>query len=56
LRNLKGAESSLPDVDLDRLRADLAPWRRYLDDCLNMDEPGIRVARPSALPKIALRR
>jgi predicted metal-dependent hydrolase len=57
LRNLKGAESSLPDVDLDRLRSDLAPWRRYLDDCLNMDdERAIRVVRPPVLPKIALRR
>jgi predicted metal-dependent hydrolase len=57
LRNLKGAESSLPEVDLDRLRADLAPWRRYLDDCLNTDdERAIRVVRPPVLPKIALRR
>jgi predicted metal-dependent hydrolase len=31
LRNLNGAEHSLPNVDLDRLRADLAPWRRYLE-------------------------
>lgn len=57
LRNLKGAESSLPEVDLDRLRADLAPWRRYLDDCLDMnDERAVRVVRPPTLPKIALRR
>ncbi len=57
LRNLDGAESSLPEVDLDRLRADLAPWRRYLDDCLNTDdERAIRVVRPPVLPKIALRR
>ena len=31
LRNLNGADSSFPDLDLDRLRAELAPWRRYLD-------------------------
>jgi len=31
LRNLTGADHSLPEVDLDRLRADLAPWRRYLE-------------------------
>jgi predicted metal-dependent hydrolase len=57
LRNLKGAESSLPEVDLDRLRADLAPWQRYLDDYLNTDdERAIHVVRPPTLPKIALRR
>src|SRR5229473_5299549 len=31
MRNLNGANSSFPDLDLDRLRAELAPWRRYLD-------------------------
>jgi len=29
LRNLHGAENSFPDLDLERLRTDLAPWRRY---------------------------
>jgi Domain of unknown function (DUF309) len=72
LRNLNGAESSLPDIDLDRLRSDLAPWRRYLDSqqpaaisAANRareiaDARGIRAEkpakRPSALPKIVLRR
>src|SRR5258708_32067187 len=32
MRNPNGADSSFPDLDLDRLRADLAPWRHYLDD------------------------
>jgi|SRR5208282_176015 len=31
MRNLNGAEISFPDLDLVRLRADLAPWSRYLD-------------------------
>ena len=32
LRNLDGADSSFPGLDLDRLRTDLAPWQQYLDD------------------------
>jgi predicted metal-dependent hydrolase len=32
MRNISGADSSFPDLDLDRLRADLALWRRYLDN------------------------
>ena len=32
LRNLTGAEDSFPDLELDRLRADLADWQRYLGD------------------------
>jgi predicted metal-dependent hydrolase len=31
MRNLNGADDSFPALDLDRLRAELAPWRRYLD-------------------------
>jgi predicted metal-dependent hydrolase len=31
MRNLHGADSSLPDLDLDQLRADLEVWRRHLD-------------------------
>src|SRR5712692_3395280 len=30
MRNLNGADSSFPELDLDRLRADLAPWRKHL--------------------------
>lgn len=33
LGNLSGADSSFPDLDFEQLRADLTPWRRYLDDC-----------------------
>src|ERR1700732_417946 len=32
LRNLNGADSSFPHLDLDRLRAALAPWRQALDE------------------------
>ncbi|HEY6302502.1 MAG TPA: DUF309 domain-containing protein [Terriglobales bacterium] len=31
LRNLKGADTSFPDLDLDRLRIELVPWQRFLD-------------------------
>jgi uncharacterized protein len=30
VRNLNGAEDSFPDLDLDRLRIDLAEWQRHL--------------------------
>lgn len=30
LRNLNGVENSFPSLDLDRLRADLEPWLRFL--------------------------
>src|SRR6266478_3460841 len=30
LRNLNGADSSFPDLDLDALRADLADWQKHL--------------------------
>jgi predicted metal-dependent hydrolase len=65
MRNLNGADSSFPDLDLDRLRADLALWRRYLDDSESADEKkldGRDVAQDSrrhtapALPKIMLHR
>jgi len=32
MRNLNGADRSFPDLDLDRLRAELELWRRHLDD------------------------
>jgi predicted metal-dependent hydrolase len=50
MRNLNGADSSFPDLDLDRLPAELALWPRYLDDS---DVPPRSVL---ALPKIMLRR
>jgi predicted metal-dependent hydrolase len=30
LRNLNGADSSFPDLDLDRLRSDMADWLQHL--------------------------
>jgi predicted metal-dependent hydrolase len=32
MRNLNGADSSFPDLDLDRLRAELEIWRQHLDN------------------------
>jgi predicted metal-dependent hydrolase len=56
LRNLHGAENSFPDLDLERLRTDLAPWRRYLDDCrMAVERREGRVPAAPALPKIMLR-
>jgi len=66
LRNLNGADSSFPDLDLDRLRAELEVWRRYLDNSegagkKKLEERDIRrhdVLNSSApaLPKIMKRR
>jgi predicted metal-dependent hydrolase len=66
MRNLDGAESSFPDLDLDRLRAELALWRQYLDKSDSASEKkseGRDIRRhggvdstPPALPKIMLRR
>ena len=64
MRNLNGAESSFPELDLDRLRSELALWRQYLDDSEGVGErKGERksewrnVPRHSipAMPKILLR-
>jgi len=65
LRNLSGADDSFPAVDLVRLRADLAPWGRYLQDRVNacVSASGPRVVprnetpeggalKPPILPKI----
>ena len=48
VRNLNGAEDSFPDLDLDRLRADLANWQRHLAGTPH------KTKRP-ALPRIARR-
>ena len=31
LRNLHGGEQTFPDLDLDRLRSDVTPWREFLE-------------------------
>src|SRR5713226_8912649 len=51
MRNLNGARSSFPDLDLDRLRAELALWRQYLDDSEGAGEKkldGLDVSRHTA--------
>lgn len=48
LKNLDGAEDSFPDLDLDRLRSELADWQKYLAGA------GQRGGRPAA-PRIARR-
>ncbi|MBZ5666437.1 MAG: DUF309 domain-containing protein [Acidobacteriia bacterium] len=60
IRNLNGADSSFPELDLERLRADLEPWRRYLDNSHgNLAAATARDVRRRvvpALPKILRRR
>jgi predicted metal-dependent hydrolase len=57
LRNLNGGDRSFPDLDLDRLRADLTPWREYLNDSKRAQQ-GREDRRQGALhlPKIVRRR
>jgi predicted metal-dependent hydrolase len=66
MRNISGADSSFPDLDLDRLRADLACWREHLDNYVGAREKclegrdvrwhGICNSKAPALPKIRKRR
>jgi hypothetical protein len=66
MRKLSGADSSFPDLDLDRLRTEQELWRRHLDDSEGADDKkaddkklgGRDVRRHNApiLPKIMLRR
>lgn len=61
LRNLEGAEASLPELDLVKLRSSLEAWWEYLE--ASVGTPGGKGTRPSAgeiaarpeLPQIALR-
>ena len=66
VRNISGADSSFPDLDFDRLRAELETWREHLD---NSEGPGERKlggrdvrrhdvlnSSAPALPKIMKRR
>ena len=57
LRNLTGADKSFPELDLERLRADLEVWRRYLDSENKSGTParGVRGHAAPALPKILRR-
>jgi|SRR5208282_539281 len=66
LRNLEGADTSFPELDLDRLRIELAPWQRFLDnpegakknekDKKKLDGPNARRLTTPALPRIMRRR
>jgi predicted metal-dependent hydrolase len=51
LRNLRGAERSFPALDLDLLRAEVAPWREFLDGCLTA-EPKNPTGQTNRRPKI----
>jgi predicted metal-dependent hydrolase len=55
MRNLARAESSFPDLDLDRLRAELEIWRQYLDESESTPGPARNIRQHPALPKIVLR-
>ena len=50
LRNIEGAEKSLPEVDWKRLRTSLKPWREYLAEARR--KPGS--SSPPELPKVLL--
>ena len=50
LRNLQGAEESLPNLDLERLRTDLGAWREFL-----AQTPMLDGAQPPRLPQLTLR-
>jgi predicted metal-dependent hydrolase len=66
MRNISGADSSFPNLDLDRLRAELACWREHLDNCLAAAEKCLEVrdvrrhgvcnSKAPAPPKIRKRR
>jgi predicted metal-dependent hydrolase len=55
VRNLDGAQESFPEVDWDRLRTSLKPWRAYLAEAQrNVVDSSLDSLQP-ALPKILLR-
>ena len=52
LRNLNGAEESFPELDWERLRAGLNPWREYLAKHLRKPEAASSLPE---LPQLLLR-
>jgi predicted metal-dependent hydrolase len=66
VRNISGADSSFPELDLDRLRAQLEIWQRYLDhpesagdrklDSGDVRRHDVLNSSAPALPKIMKRR
>ena len=57
LRNLHGGEKTFPDLDLDRLRTDLTPWREFLEEAkVKTIKSRLRKRRTTPLlPKIIAR-
>jgi hypothetical protein len=51
LRNMEGAERSFPEIDWERLRGSLEPWRKDLAEVRKRNEG----SRPLELPKVLLR-
>jgi predicted metal-dependent hydrolase len=55
LRNLKGADRSFPDLDLDRLRAELEVWQRYLENAAGALDGDVDRRAAPGLPQIRRR-
>jgi predicted metal-dependent hydrolase len=53
--NLKGANRSFPDLDLDRLRVELKVWQRYLENSDGALDGDVHRHAAPALPKIMRR-
>ena len=51
LRNMEGAERSFPEINWERLRGSLEPWRKDLAEVRKRNEG----SRPLELPKVLLR-
>ena len=55
LRNLNGADRSFPQIDFDRLRAEMAGWQKYLAGAASRPKPAQIVPRkptPSIKPPV----
>ncbi len=55
LRNLDGADASFPDLDFERLRAELAKWRRHFADTAPRPKLPSIVKRKTVKRKLAPR-
>jgi hypothetical protein len=52
LRNLHGSDVFFGELDMERLRADLEPWRSYLLQCAGASLPSVAPALPIVRRKI----
>lgn len=52
LRNLHGGEQTFPDLDLNRLRSELTPWREFLENAKVKTIKSRRGKRPAATPQL----